>query len=66
MTEPIFTAEDVAKLKAMPDNVGYTGYASIDDGEWFASLIARIVALVPPNATDAAALPVEGPDVGKP
>jgi hypothetical protein len=49
-----FSHEDVAKLRAMPDNPGpdYTGYASIDDGAWFASLIARITALLPPSEPD--------------
>lgn len=48
-----FTREDVEKLRAMPDAVldeSYQGsYASIDDGAWFRSLIARIAALLPPE-----------------
>ena len=41
-----FTWDDVEKLQEMPDG---TGYASIDDPEWFASLIDRIAALLPPR-----------------
>lgn len=46
-----FTREDVEKLRAMPDSkdVGEGCYASIDDGPWFTSLIARIKALLPPE-----------------
>jgi hypothetical protein len=43
-----FTREDVANLEAMPDG---TGYASIDDRVWFASLISRIASLLPPEKT---------------
>lgn len=41
-----FTHEDVRKLRDMPDG---TGYASIDDPEWFASLLDRVRALLPPE-----------------
>lgn len=41
-----FTQTDVDKLRAMPDG---TGYASIDDPEWFESLIARIDAVAGPR-----------------
>lgn len=42
----IFARFDVDKLRAMPDG---TGYASIDDPEWFASLIERIEAILSPE-----------------
>jgi hypothetical protein len=43
---PWFTWEDVEQLQAMPDG---TGYASINDEEWYQSLIDRIAALLPPR-----------------
>lgn len=43
-----FTQEDVTMLRLMPDG---TGYASIDDPQRYASLIARLAALLPPEST---------------